>query len=142
VAQSAEKLGIEVARWEVRRTDDLERVFAIASENEAVLVQSHASTFVLRGKIAGLAARHRLPTVWEDSEAVVDGGLMSYGLDYREIFRYGARYVDRILRGAQPKDLPVEQVSKFELVINLKTAKAMGVTVPTALLVRADRVIE
>jgi putative ABC transport system substrate-binding protein len=140
--QSAEKLGIEVARCEVRRLDDLERVFAIASGSEAALVQSHASTFVLRGQIAELAAQHRLPTVWEDSEAVVDGGLMSYGLDFREIFRYGARYIDRILRGAQPKDLPVEQASKFELAINLKTAKAMGVTVPEALLVRADKVIE
>ena len=69
MTQSAEKLGIEVARWEVRRPDDLERVFAIASESEAVLVQSLASTFVLRGQIAELATRHRLPTVWEDSEA-------------------------------------------------------------------------
>ena len=67
---------------------------------------------------------------------------MSYGFDYREIYSYGARYVDRILRGAQPKDLPVEQASKFEMVINLKTAKAMGVTVPETLLVRADKVIE
>ena len=67
---------------------------------------------------------------------------MSYGFDYREIYGYGARYVDRILRGAQPKDLPVDQASKFELMFNLKTAKAMGVTVPEALLVRADKVIE
>jgi putative ABC transport system substrate-binding protein len=73
---------------------------------------------------------------------VVAGGLMSYGLDYRENLRRGMTYVDRILRGAQPKDLPVEQASKFELVINLKTAKAMGVTVPEALLFRADKVIE
>jgi hypothetical protein len=89
-----------------------------------------------------LAARHRLPTVCEDNSFTVDGGLMSYGWDYRELIGQGARYIDRILRGARPKDLPVEQVSKFELVINLKTAKAIGVTVPEALLVRADKVIE
>jgi putative tryptophan/tyrosine transport system substrate-binding protein len=67
---------------------------------------------------------------------------MSYGFDYRAVFAYGARYIDRILRGTQPRDLPVEQLSKFELVINLKTANALGVTVPEALLVRADKVIE
>ena len=140
--QSAEQIGIEVARWEVRKPDDLERVFAIASESEAVLVQSLASTWTLRGQIFELAARHRLPTVCEATEFVVAGGLMSYGFNMREIYGYGARYVDRILRGARPKDLPVEQASKFELAINLKTAKAIGVTVPEAFLVRADKVIE
>jgi putative ABC transport system substrate-binding protein len=105
--------------------------------------QSSESTgYLLRWQIAELAARHRLPTVCENSYFIVAGGLVSYGWDYREIYGYGARYVDHILRGAQPKDLPVEQVSKFELVINLKTAKAMGVSVPEALLVRADKVIE
>jgi putative ABC transport system substrate-binding protein len=139
--QSAEKLGIEVVRWEVRKSDDLERVFAMTG-SEAIFIPSSSTTFPLRGQIIELAARHRLPTVWEASDYVVDGGLMSYGFDYREIFGYGARYVDSILRGAQPKDLPVEQVSKFELVINLKTAKAIGATVPESLLVRADKVIE
>jgi putative tryptophan/tyrosine transport system substrate-binding protein len=140
--QSAETLGIEVERWEIRKPDDLERVFAIVPGSKAVFVPSSTLTFPLRWQIFELAARHHLPTVWEASDYVVDGGLMSYGFDYREIFGYGARYVDRILRGAQPKDLPVDQVSKFELVINLKTAKAIGVTVPEALLVRADKVIE
>ena len=121
---------------------NLERVFAIASESEAVLVQSLASTWTLRGQIFELAARHRLPTVCEATEFVVAGGLMSYGFNMRESYGYGARYVDRILRGARPKDLPVEQASKFELAINLKTAKAIGVTVPEAFLVRADKVIE
>ena len=96
--QSAEKLGIEVERWEVRKPDDLERVFAIAPESEAVLVQSLPITFALSKQIAELAARHRLPTVCEASDFIIAGGLMSYGLDYREIFSYGARYVDRILR--------------------------------------------
>jgi putative tryptophan/tyrosine transport system substrate-binding protein len=142
VMQSAEKLGIEVDRWEVRRPDDLERVFAMASGSEAVLVQSLSITASRAQQIAELAARYRLPTVCEATDFIVAGGLMSYGFDYREIFGYGARYVDRILRGARPKDLPVEQVSKFELAINLKTARAIGVTVPEALLVRADKVIE
>jgi putative tryptophan/tyrosine transport system substrate-binding protein len=142
VMQSAEKLGIEVDSWEVRKPEDLELVFAKASRSEAVLVQSLGITAPRMRQIAELAERYRLPTICEASDYIVAGGLMSYGWDYREIFSYGARYVDRILRGAQPKDLPVEQVSKFELAINLKTAKAMGVTVPEALLVRADKVIE
>jgi ABC-type uncharacterized transport system substrate-binding protein len=140
--QSAEKLGIEVERWEVRKSDDLERVFAIASGSEAILVQLLAATFPLRGQIAELAVRYRWPTVCETGPFIVAGGLMSYGFEYREIWGYGARYIDRILRGARPKDLPVEQVSKFKLVINLKTAKALGITVPPMLLARADEVIE
>jgi putative tryptophan/tyrosine transport system substrate-binding protein len=142
VMQSAEKLGIEVARWEVRKPDDLERLLRIASESEAVLVQSLASTWMLRGQIFELAARHRLPTICEARDFIVSGGLMSYGFDFREIFGYGARYVDRILRGARPKDLPVEQASKFVLTINLKTAKALGLTIPVKLLTVADEVIE
>jgi putative ABC transport system substrate-binding protein len=142
VMQSADKLGIEVERWEVRKPQDFEGVFSTASANEAVLVQSLSITVPRARQIAELAARYRLPTICEANDFVAAGALMSYGFDYREIMRYGARYIDRILRGAQPKDLPVEQVSKFELAINLKTAKAMGVTVPEALLVRADKVIE
>jgi putative ABC transport system substrate-binding protein len=140
--QSAEQKGIEVERWEVRKPDDLERVFTMASESEAILVQVLALTWTLRGQIFELAARHRLPTVCDVTEFAVAGGLMSYGFNMREIYGYGARYVDRILRGARPKDLPVEQASKFELAINLKTAKAIGLTVPEAFLVRADKVIE
>jgi len=140
--QSAEELGIEVERWELRKADDLERVFAMADGSEAVFFPSSSLTFPLRRQIFELAQRHRLPDVWEASNYVVDGGLISYGFDYREIMGYGARYVDRILRGVQPKDLPVDQASKFELVINLKTAKAMGLQVPPSLLLRADKVID
>jgi putative tryptophan/tyrosine transport system substrate-binding protein len=142
VMQSAEKLGIEVERWEVRNSDDLQRAFATASRREAVLFQNLATTFPLRRQIFDLAVQDRLATVCEATNFVDDGGLISYGLDYRELIRYGARYVDRILRGAQPRDLPVDQASKFELAINLKTADALGITVPHALLVRADKVIE
>jgi putative tryptophan/tyrosine transport system substrate-binding protein len=140
--QSAEKLGIEVERWGVRKPDDLDRVFAAAAGSEAVLVQFLALTMTLRWQIAELAVQHLLPTIYDVRDYVAAGGLMSYGLDYRENLRWGMTYVDRILRGAQPKDLPVEQASKFELVINLKTAKALGLIIPPALLALADEVIE
>ncbi len=140
--QSAEKLGIEVERLEVRKNDDLERVFAASAGSEAVLVKFLSLTYVHRLQIAELAVQHLLPSLYEVRDYVVAGGLMSYGLDYRETLRWGVTYVDRILRGALPKDLPVEQASKFELVINLKTAKALGITVPPMLLARADEVIE
>jgi putative tryptophan/tyrosine transport system substrate-binding protein len=140
--QSAEQMGIKVESLEVRGSSDLERVFAATAGSEAVLVQWVALTFGLRLQIAELAVQHLLPSVYEVREYVVAGGLMSYGVDFRVNWRRVATYVDRILRGAQPKDLPVEQASKFELVINLKTAKALGITVPPMLLARADEVIE
>jgi putative ABC transport system substrate-binding protein len=142
VMQSAEKLGIEVEHWHVRKPEDLERVFANASASEAVLVQFVAVTIMHRQQIADLAARYRLPAIYDNRAYVFDGGLISYGADPRENFRLSLAYVDRILRGAQPKDLPVEQLSKFLLTINLKTAGALGITVPQMLLGRADEVIE
>jgi putative ABC transport system substrate-binding protein len=142
VMQSAETLGIEVERLEVRKADDLDRAFVSAAGSEAVLVKWLGLTYAYRLQIAELALQHLLPSLYEVRDYVVAGGLMSYGLDYRETVRWGMTYVDRILRGALPRDLPVDQASKFELVINLKTAKAMGLTVPEALLVRADKVIE
>jgi putative ABC transport system substrate-binding protein len=142
VMQSAEKLGIEVERWQVRKPEDLERVFANAPGSEAVLVQFVALTIMNRQQIADLAARYRLPAIYENRGYVVDGGLISYGADARAFFHQSMTYVDRILRGAQPKDLPVEQASKFVLTINLKTAKALGLDVPTQLQQLADEVIE
>jgi putative tryptophan/tyrosine transport system substrate-binding protein len=142
VMQSAETLGIEVERLEVRKADDLDPAFVSAAGSEAVLVKWLGLTYAHRLQIAELAVQHLLPSLYEVGDYVVAGGLMSYGLDCRETLRWGVTYVDRILRGALPRDLPVEQASNFELVINLKTAKAMGVTVPEALLVRADKVIE
>jgi putative ABC transport system substrate-binding protein len=126
----------------VRKPDDLERVFANASESEAVLVQFVALTINHRQQIGDLAARYRLPAIYDNRVYVVDGGLISYGADPRENWRLSMTYVDRILRGAQPKDLPVEQASKFVLTINLKAANALGITVPQMLLTRADEVIE
>ena len=92
--------------------------------------------------MAELANRRRLPTMFGLKAAVEAGGLMSYGPDYDYFFEHAAIYVDKILRGAKPSELPVEQASKFELVINLKTAKALGLTIPPSLLLRADQVIE
>jgi putative ABC transport system substrate-binding protein len=108
----------------------------------AVLVLSSAAFASQRRRIVALAARHRLPTIYERRDFVEAGGLMSYGPDLRDVFRRLAVYADRILKGAKPADLPVEQPTKFELVVNLKTAKALGLTIPPALLLRADQVIE
>src|SRR5262249_23524075 len=110
--------------------------------SDAVLVQLDILTGAHHTQIAELAVRYRLPSIYDNRDYVVDGGLISYGADYREILRRSATYIDRILRGARPHDLPVEQPSKFNLVINIKTAKAMGITVPPMLLTRADEVIE
>jgi putative tryptophan/tyrosine transport system substrate-binding protein len=140
--QSAKQMGIEVEPLQVRGPSDFDRVFAATAGSDALLVQWLALTLVNSQQIAELAVRYRLPSVYEVREYVVDGRLVSYGLDFRENWRLGATYVDRILRGAQPKDLPVEQASKFELVINLKTAKALGLTIPPSLLALADEVIE
>jgi putative ABC transport system substrate-binding protein len=95
-----------------------------------------------RRRIAALAAATRLPTMYGQRENVEDGGLMSYGIDVRESFRRGATYVDKILKGAKSSDLPLELPTKLELVINLKTAKSLGLTIPFAVLIRADEVIE
>ncbi|MGA6941895.1 MAG: ABC transporter substrate binding protein, partial [Pseudolabrys sp.] len=97
---------------------------------------------VHRAKIIALAARHRIPAVYPQRFYATDGGLMAYGADFVELLRLAASYVDRILRGARPTDLPVQSSSKFELVINLQAARMLGLTVPPTLLARADEVIE
>jgi putative ABC transport system substrate-binding protein len=98
--------------------------------------------FIERRRIVDLVTKTRLPAVYTSREFVDAGGLMSYGPDFADLFRRAATYVDKILKGAKPGDLPVEQPTKFELVINLKTAKALSLTIPSSLLARADQVVE
>ena len=109
---------------------------------DALLLFPSTLLFNERGRIVGLAARHRVPTIFNAREFVEIGGLIGYGASIADLTRRSAIFVDRILKGAKPGDLPVEQPTKFELAINLKTAKALGLTVPQSLLVRADQVIE
>ncbi len=126
------------------RGGDYARAFAtIAAERAAALFVGATPSLARDGKrIIEQAAKHKLPAMYEWPEQVEDGGLMSYGSTPKALFRRVAAYVDRILKGAKPGDLPVEQPTTFELVINLKTAKALGLAIPPALLLRADRVIE
>ena len=142
VMEAAEQMGVKVDRFEAREPSDLDRIFAASAGSDAVLVQFDVLTSYHRQQIAELAARYRLPTIYDNRLYVVDGGLISYGADLGEIVRLSASYIDRILRGARPKDLPVQQPSKFGLVINLKTAKALGLTIPVKLLTVADELIE
>jgi putative ABC transport system substrate-binding protein len=121
----------------------LEEAFRTAARRTVALVTVRDPMLVaIEPQIVAGASRHRIPVVHEDRAAVEAGGLMSYGADLDELHRQLATYVDKILKGAKPADLPVEQPTKFELVINLKTAKALGLTIPPALLARADQVIE
>jgi putative ABC transport system substrate-binding protein len=112
------------------------------NRDQGVLVMSTPFTFVHRRELVELAAVHRIAAVYEFHLFIESGGLVSYGVNIPEMSRRGAVYVDKILRGAKPGDLPIEQPTKFELAINLKTAKALGLTVPQSLLLRVDQVIE
>ena len=112
------------------------------NHDQGVLVAPSAFMFVHRQAIVDLAAAHRIPAIYELQNFVEPGGLMSYGVNTAELERRAAVYVDRILKGAKPADLPVEQPQKFDFVINLKTAKALGLTIPQTLLQRAEQVIE
>ena len=146
-AQEAEKaaatLGIKLVVVEVRGGDYARAFATIATERAAALFVGATPSLARDGKrIIEQAAKYKLPAIYEWPEQVEDGGLMSYGSTQNALFRRVAAYVDRILKGAKPGDLPVEQPTTFELVINLKTAKALGLAIPPALLLRADRVIE
>jgi putative ABC transport system substrate-binding protein len=144
VEEAGRTLRVQLQTVVARTGADLESAFAAMARAhaQAVLVLSSAFLTAERQHLTELAMRHRLPTMFSQGEFVDAGGLMSYGPDYGDLFRRSANYVDKILKGARPADLPVEQATKFELAINRKTAKVLGLTIPPSLLHRADRVIE
>ena len=142
--QAARQLGIRLVHYTVRNRAELERAFAAMepARVEAVLNLPHPLFGRERALLASLALRHRLPSSVTAVEFVQAGGLFSYSPDFSEQARRAATYVDKILKGARPADLPVEQPTKFELTINVKTAKVLGLELPSSLLLRADRVVE
>jgi ABC-type uncharacterized transport system substrate-binding protein len=141
---AARSLGLQLQSVEVSRVGDIDRApTALATGRaEALIVAGSPLTYINRARLASLAQKNRLPSMYSQSEYVEAGGLISYGPNLADGWRRAATYVDKILKGAKPGDLPVEQPIKFELVINLKTAKALGRTIPPSLLARADQVIE
>jgi putative ABC transport system substrate-binding protein len=145
MSTAAPVLGVELQSLEVRAPHpDLDEAFGAARRGRAqglvVLHNPLISTY--RRQIVGMALRDRLPTIFEGTDYTEIGGLISYGPKLSDVFGRAATFVDKILKGAKPADLPVEQPTKFELVINLKTAKALGLTIPQSVLLRADQVIE
>jgi putative ABC transport system substrate-binding protein len=140
----ARELGLQLHSMEVASSEKYESVFkeAIKGRSTAFVLTLHALANSNQKRIADLATRNRLPGIYPRSDFVTTGGLMSYGADRAEPLRRVAVFVDKILKGAKPADLPVEQPTKFELVVNLKTAKHIGVTIPPNVLARADRVIK
>jgi putative tryptophan/tyrosine transport system substrate-binding protein len=141
---AARALGLTVRSWEIRATDGFERVFAALSKErpDGLYLTGGPVMNANQKRTIGFALKSRLPSMYQRREAVDAGGLMSYGADLADSYRRVATYVDKILKGAKPADLPVEQPTKFELVINLKTAKQIGLTIPPNVLARADRVIK
>jgi putative ABC transport system substrate-binding protein len=140
---AARGLGLSVRAWEIPAMDAFEKVFAALSNERPDGLYVLGNPVRGSGKrIADFALKSRLPSVYTTSEAVSLGGLMYYGADFLDSYRRLAWYVDKILKGAKPADLPVEQPTKFELVLNLKTAKQIGLTLPQSMLYRADKVIK
>src|SRR5262245_54607553 len=143
VEASAGKFGLSVVTLEIRRSQDIEPAFdTLKGRTDALYVATDPLVLTNRVRINTLALGVRLPTMHGSREYVDVGGLMSYGPNYSDLFRRAADYVDKILRGSKPGDIPVEQPTKFDLVINLTTAQVLGLTVPPSLLARADEVIE
>jgi len=144
IKSSAQTLAVRLQFLKVKHPDELEGAFqaAIQGHANALIVVSSGPINVYRSRITALAAKHRLPAMYDSREFVYAGGPMSYAPDREDMYRRAAVYVDKILKGAKPADLPVERPSKFELTVNLKTATALGLQIPKAMLFRADRVIE
>ena len=144
IREAASRSGIDAAAANVKNSGEIERAvesFAV-QPNGGIIVVPHAVTWANGDLIAALTARHRIPAIYATEGSVISGGLMSYGLDFVHSFRQTAEYVDRILRGTKPAELPVQQPTKFKLTYNLKTAKAIGLNIAPTLLTRADEVIE
>jgi ABC-type uncharacterized transport system substrate-binding protein len=141
---AARSVGVQIQDLGVRDPGELDRAFFAMKEGRAgaLIVESSSMLFTWRTRLAELALENRLPTMFAQREYAEAGGLMTYAADFSDLFRRAATFVDKILKGAKPVDLPVEQPTKFELVINLKTANALGLEVPATLLARADEVIE
>jgi putative ABC transport system substrate-binding protein len=140
---AARALGLTIQPWEVRAADDFEKVFAALNKQrpDGLYVSGGALMIINQERTVGFALKSRLPSIYSNREAVNEGALMYYGADLADGHRRVAIYVDKILKGAKPADLPVEQPAKFELVINQKTAKQIGLVIPARVLARADRVI-
>jgi putative ABC transport system substrate-binding protein len=141
---AAAALRMEIRQLQVRKPEDIEPAVAgwAREPNGGLIVSPDPATITQRDRIVALAARYRLPAVYPFRFFLTDGGLISYGIEYADVFRSAAKYVDRILRGEKPTNLPVQLPTKFELVINLKTAKSLGLQVSDKLLALADEVIE
>jgi putative ABC transport system substrate-binding protein len=144
IAATAPLVGVQAVDARIYTPADFDQAFDVLVREPygGLLVLPDTFNTVHRAKIIALASRHRVPAVYPQRFYATDGGLMAYGADLGGLLRLAASYVDRILRGARPADLPVQSSSKFELVINLTTAKALGLEVPSSLLARADEVIE
>jgi putative tryptophan/tyrosine transport system substrate-binding protein len=143
-ADAARSLGVRVQPLGVREPEDFDEAFAIMERDppDAILMVSDALTGLNRRRVYEFAAEHRLPATYERGSYVREGGLTSYGPDLDEIYDRATYLIDRVLKGAKPADLPFEQPTRFHLSINLKTAKALGITVPASVIARADEVIE
>ena len=142
--KAAQASGTELLSFEARNPDEIDSTFsAMAREHaDALVVLGGPLVMNQRSRIADLAASHKLPAIYYERALVMAGGLMSYGADLKDISRRAATYVDKILKGAKPADLPIEQPTKFEMVVNLKAAQALGLTMPPSILGLADEVIE
>jgi putative ABC transport system substrate-binding protein len=141
---AAQSLGLKVQFFEVRAPGDIDDAFQAASKGQAgaVLIAANPFIFTHLARIAELALKHRLPAIHSQTEFAEAGGLLVYGPSDTDMYRRAAVFVDKILKGAKPADLPVEQPKKFELMINLKAAKQLGLTIPQSVLYRADKVIK
>jgi putative ABC transport system substrate-binding protein len=143
VELAAKPLNVQLQHVEVRDPKDIETAFRAASKGraDAVLVGTSRVLFSHQTQVADLAAKYRLPAMYIEQEFVLAGGLMTYATSITDLYRRAATYVDKILKGAKPAELPIEQPTKFEFIVNLKAAKQIGLTIPPNVLARADKVI-